>query len=95
MATYALMHYKGRYQYVHQRMAQRMEDSIHHPGSARKNNKKRGKARGNPASGNPSAQETKNEPRQADIDRRRTKEDRNPEGEEGEYTVDQGIAETD
>jgi hypothetical protein len=43
---------------------------------------------------NPSAQETKNGPRQDNTERRRAKEDRDPEGEEGEYTTDQGTTET-
>jgi hypothetical protein len=61
---------------------------------SRKNNRRRGRAGRNTASRNPSAQETKNGPRKDNTDRRRAKEDRDPEGEEGEYTTDQGTTET-
>jgi hypothetical protein len=50
--------------------------------STRKNNRRRGSAGGNTASTNPSAQETKNRPKQDDSGRRRVKVDSNPEGVE-------------
>jgi hypothetical protein len=66
-----------------------MEDPNHYPGSTENNNRRRGRTCRNVASRNPSAQETMNGPRQADSGRRRVKENRDPEGEERDYTVDQ------
>jgi hypothetical protein len=71
-----------------------MEDPIHYPGSTEKNNKRRGRAGGNAASKNPSAQETNNRPRQDNLGRQRIKEYRNPKKEERDYITDQRIVET-
>jgi hypothetical protein len=57
-----------------------MEDINHYPGITGKNNRRRCSARGNIASRNPNAQETKDGPNQNDSGRRRVKQDRNPEG---------------
>jgi hypothetical protein len=74
-------------------MARRMEDPSHYSRSTAKNNRGRGRAGRNIVARNPSAQETKNGPRQDDTDRRRAKEDRDPEREEGERTTTQGTTE--
>jgi hypothetical protein len=70
-----------------------MEDPNHYLGSVGNNNRRRGRTGGNIASGNPSAQETMNGPRQANSGRRRVQADRDPEGEERDYTVDQWTVE--
>jgi hypothetical protein len=71
-----------------------MEDPNHYPGSTENNNRRRGRTDGNIASGNPSAQKTKNRPRQADSGRRGVKQDMTPEGPERDYTTDQRTTET-
>jgi hypothetical protein len=71
-----------------------MENPSHYLESTKKNNKRRGREGGNTTSGNLSAQETKNGPRKDNKNRQRAKEDRDLEGEEGEYTSSQGAVAT-
>jgi hypothetical protein len=56
--------------------------------------RRRGRKGENAASENPSAQETKNGPRQVDSGRRRVEQDRNPKGPERDYIVNQWTVET-
>jgi hypothetical protein len=67
-----------------------MEDPIHSLGSTRRTRRRRSNAGRNTASTNPSAQETKDGPKQANSGKRRGKDDRDLEGAER----DQRIAKT-
>jgi hypothetical protein len=69
-----------------------MEDSTHHPGISIKDNRRRGRAGRNAASEN--AQETKNGLGKDNTNRIRDNEDRDLEGENGEYASGQRTIET-
>jgi hypothetical protein len=71
-----------------------MEDPSHYPRSTGKNSRRRGSIGGSTASRSPSAQETKDGPKQDDSRRRRVKENRDPEGVERDYTADQQATKT-
>jgi hypothetical protein len=71
-----------------------MEDPSHYPKSARKKSRRRGNTGGNIDSRSPSAQETKDGPKQDESGRIRGKIDRNPEGEERDHTTNQRTSET-
>jgi hypothetical protein len=71
-----------------------MEDPNHYLRITGNNSRRRGSAGGNTAFGSPSAQETKDRPKQVDSGRRRVKADRDLEGAERDYISDQQTIET-
>jgi hypothetical protein len=71
-----------------------MEDPSHYLGSTRNNRRRRDRIGGNAGSGNPSSQEIKNGPRQADSGRRSVEQDRNLEGPERDYKNDKRSTKT-